>query len=179
VFDADGDSKNASRITKPGYLKRLAYIRLFLLALWLGAAIFFSAIVAPSAFSVLRAYQVPNAGEIAGTLVTRTLTVVNISGFIVSLFLIATTFVYGGNHVRSLVLRVSLVVMAVSTSVGQWVIAAKMRALRIAMIVPIDQVPADDSRRIAFNNLHGYSVAALVVAMIAALVGFMAVARRT
>jgi hypothetical protein len=156
-------------------LKRLAYIRLFLLALWLGAALFFSAIVAPSAFSVLRGYQVPNAGEIAGTLVTRTLSVVNISGFIVSLFLFAATFVYGRYHVRnSLILRTSLIVMAVSTSVGQWVIAAKMRALRIAMIVPIDHVPADDSRRIAFNNLHGYSVAALAVAMIAALIAFMA-----
>lgn len=128
---------------------------------------------------MLRTYHVPNTGEIAGTLVTRTLSVVNISGFIVSLFLIATTFVYGRNHLqKSLILRTSLIVMAVSTSVGQWVIAAKMRALRIAMIVPIDHVPADDPRRIAFNNLHGYSVAALVVAMIAALVAFMAVARR-
>lgn len=160
-------------------MKHLAYIRLFLLALWLGAALFFSAIVASSAFLVLRSYHVPNAGEIAGTLVTRTLSVVIISGFIVSLFLIATTFVYGRDHVRkSFILRTSLIVTAVSTSVGQWVIAAKMLALRMAMIMPIDQVPADDSRRIAFNNLHGYSVAALAVAMIAALVAFMAVARR-
>ena len=68
-------------------------------------------------------------------------------------------------------------VIAVATGVGHWVIAARMRALRAAMELPIDQIAADDTRRIAFNSLHGYSVNLLGVAMIAALVALVLMAR--
>jgi hypothetical protein len=52
-----------------------------------------------------------------------------------------------------------------------------MRAIRAALELPIDQIAADDSRRIAFNSLHGYSVNALSLAMIAALVALVLMAR--
>lgn len=158
----------------------LADLRLLLLALWLGAAIFFSAVVAPSAFAVLRAYHLPNASEIAGTIVTRTLSVVNVSGFIVSLIMLATAFAFRkANAPRSFALEmISLMIVSLATGVGQWVIAARMRALRVALTLPIDQVPADDPRRIAFNSLHGYSVKALGIAMIAALIAFVLIAYR-
>ena len=155
-------------------------LRLVLLGLWLGAAVFFSSVVAPSVFSVLRAFQLPNVGEIAGTLVTRTLSVINVSGFIISLFLLVTAFAFGkGFRKRSFFLElISLIVVAVSTGTGQWVIAAKMRALRVAMGLPVEQVPIDDFRRVAFNRLHGYSVTSLSIAMIAALIGFLIIAYR-
>lgn len=155
-------------------------LRLLLLGLWLGAAVFFSSVVAPSVFSVLRAFQLPNVGEIAGTLVTRTLSVVNVSGFIISLFLLVSAFAFGkGLGKRSFFLELaSLIVVAVSTGTGQWVIAAKMRALRVAMVLPVDQVPIDDPRRVAFNRLHGYSVTTLSIAMIAALIAFLIIAYR-
>lgn len=158
----------------------LTDLRLFLLALWLGAALFFSAVVAPSAFAVLRAYHLPNASEIAGTIVTRTLSVINVSGFVVSIVMLATAFaVRRGNAPRAFVLEtISLIIVAIATGVGQWVIALRMRALRVALALPIDQVPADDPRRIAFNSLHGYSVKALGIAMIAALLAFVLIAYR-
>jgi hypothetical protein len=68
-------------------------------------------------------------------------------------------------------------VIALATGVGHWVIAARMRGLRAAMVLPIDQISMDDSRRIAFNTLHGYSVNALGLAMIAALVALVLMAR--
>lgn len=155
-------------------------LRLLLIGLWLGAAVYFSSVVAPSVFSVLRTFQLSNAGEIAGTIVTRTLAVVTISGFIISLLLLISALAFGkGLGKRSFSLELaSLIVMAVSTGVGQWVIAAKMRALRVAMVLPIDQVSIDDPRRVAFNRLHGYSVTALSIAMIAALVAFLVIAFR-
>lgn len=155
-------------------------LRLLLLGLWLGAAVFFSSVVAPNVFSVLRAFQLPNVGEIAGTLVTRTLSVVNVSGFIISLFLLVTAFAFGkGLRKRSFFLELaSLIVVAVSSGIGQWVIAAKMRALRVAMVLPVEQMPIDDPRRVAFNRLHGYSVTALSIAMIAALIAFLIIAYR-
>ena len=155
-------------------------LRLLLLGLWLGAALFFSAVVAPSVFSVLRAHNLPNVGEIAGTLVTRTLSVINVSGFIVSLFLMATVFAFRRGYApRSFALEiVSLILVGVSTAVGHWVIAARMRALRVAMAFPIDQMPTESPARVAFNNLHGYSVTALSVAMIAAFIAFVLIAYR-
>lgn len=155
-------------------------LRLLLLGLWLGAAVFFSSVVAPSVFSVLRAFQLPNVGEIAGTLVTRTLSVVNVSGLIICLFLLVTALAFGkGLGKRSFFLELaSLIVVAISTGTGQWVIAAKMRALRVAIVLPVDQVPIDDPRRVAFNQLHGYSVTTLCIAMIAALVAFLIIAYR-
>jgi hypothetical protein len=155
-------------------------LRLLVLALWLGAAVYFSSVVAPSVFSVLRAFQLPNVGEIAGTLVTRTLAVVNVSGFIISVLLMVAAVALGkAIGQRSFIFELAaLVVLAVSTAAGQWVIAAKMRALRVAMVLPVDQVPIDDPRRIAFNRLHGYSVTALSIAMIAALIAFLIIAYR-
>ena len=72
-----------------------------------------------------------------------------------------------------------LMVVAVATAVGEWVIAARMRGLRLAMHGQIDQVPLSDPNRIAFAALHGYSVAALGIAMIASLlvILFMAASR--
>jgi len=72
---------------------------------------------------------------------------------------------------------ICLGVIPMATGTGQWFIAARMRALRAAMVLPIDQIAADDPNRIAFNNLHGYSVNALSLAMIAALVAMVLMAR--
>lgn len=146
--------------------------RMLLLASWLGVAIYFSAVVAPSTFSVLRSFGLPNANEIAGTIVTRTLSVVNTSGFIISLLLLIIAFVLTKSFGRtsSLLQIALLLIVAVTTGVGEWVIAPRMRGLRAAMHGQIDLVPLSDPNRMAFAALHGYSVAALSVAMIAALV---------
>lgn len=146
-------------------------VRLFLLGLWLGAAVLFSAVVAPTSFRVLRGFNLANAGEIAGTIVSHTLSVVNISGFFLSLVLMVIAFGLRRNYSRGRLSAqiVLLAIMAVTTASGEWIVAARMRALRAAMIVPIDQVSLSDPKRVAFAALHGYSVAALGVAIIAAL----------
>lgn len=150
-----------------------------MLAAWLGVALFFGAVVAPAAFGVLRSFGLPNASEIAGSIVTRSLGVVNVAGFVIALFLLVTAFVRRGSQARwSFILEcVCILLIAITTSVGHWVIAARMRALRTAMMLPIDQIAADDSRRVAFNALHGYSVNALGIAMIAGLVALVVIGR--
>jgi len=155
-------------------------LRLLLLAAWLGAAIFFSATVAPSAFQVSRAFNLPNASEVAGSIVTRTLSVVNITGFIVSVLSVALAFVLRKRYTRGAVIAqvALLVVVATATAVGEWVIAARMRGLRTAMAIPIDQVSISDPLKVAFQTLHGYSVAMLSVAIIAALIAFLVMSRR-
>jgi len=158
----------------------LNFTRLVLLSLWLGAAVFFGAVVAPTAFTVLRSFAMPNASEIAGTIVTRALSVVSISGFLIGLFLLVTALAWcdAPGRVGFLVELVCLVIIVLATGIGHWVIAARMLALRAAMALPIDQIAVDDPRRIAFNSLHGYSVKVFGVAMIAALLAVVLIARR-
>lgn len=174
-----GDTQATAR---GGHLARaLSDVRLLLIALWLGAAVFFSAAVAPAAFAVLRAASLPQANHLAGTIVTRTLSMINTSGFIISLLLLASAFLFRETaRRRSFVTEIiSLGIVAITTGVGQWGIAARMLSLRAAMGRPIDEVPAGDSLRAAFDSLHGLSVMALGTGIIAALVALLLIARRS
>lgn len=157
----------------------VATSRIVLLSMWFGVALFFSAVVAPAAFGVLRSFAVPNASELAGAIVTRSLSVVNVAGFVVGIFLLLTLFVRRGSAGKFTFLAqaVCVGILVLATGVGHWVIAAKMRALRAGLSGPIDQIASTDPVRVAFNNLHGYSVNALGLAMIVALIAIVLIAR--
>jgi hypothetical protein len=154
----------------------IAGARLLLVALWLGGAVFFSFVVAPAAFKVL-----PQR-ELAGAVVTRTIAVANVGGFVAGLVALALGFVGGGAAARSrrarIVETVALALVAICCGVGQWVVGARMIALRAAMGRPIDAVAAGDPARAAFNSLHAYSVGLMTVAMLAGVVALLAIARR-
>lgn len=157
----------------------ISVTRFALLAAWLGAALFFGAVVAPAAFGVLRSFGLPNASEIAGSIVTRTLGVINVAGFAIALLLLVTAFLRREAQTRiGLIIEcVCIGVIALTTALGHWWIAARMRALRAAMELPIDQIAAADPRRIEFNALHVYSVKAMGIAMIAGLVALVFMGR--
>jgi hypothetical protein len=156
------------------------FTRLILLACWFGAALFFSAVVAPAAFGVLRSFGLQNASEIAGAIVNRSLGVINVSGFVIGLVALLVGILLRNNSSKGLwfiLQTISLLILTVATAVGHWVIAARIHALRSASTIRIDQLAANDSTRVAFDSLHGYSVQALGLAMIAALVAVLAIAR--
>jgi hypothetical protein len=174
-------ARRAEAVERSGRVVALARdVRLLLIALWLGGAVFFSAAVAPSAFGVLRARNVAYANEAAGSIVTRTLAVVNTGGFIIALLLLVSAFLFrqGVKRRAFLAETISLLVLSIATGVGQWIIAARMLALRALMGRPIDDVAIDDPLRVSFGGLHGYSVMALGVAIIAAAVALLLIARR-
>jgi hypothetical protein len=154
--------------------------RLLLTGLWLGASLFFSFAVAPGVFRVLRDSTALYANHLAGTIVTRNLAVINTSGLVLSLLLLASAFLFKRSAGRRAFTAeiISLVVVATATSLGQWMIAARMLALRAQMGRPIDETAANDPLRVAFDQLHVYSVGALMAAMLAAFVAFLLIARR-
>lgn len=156
-------------------------LRLLLLGVWLGAAVFFGAAVAPALFSVLRGAGLANANELAGSIVTRLLGIINRGGLEIALFLFVTAFFINRN--RNRLARwaevISLAIMAIMTGVSQFVISARMLELRRAMGPPIDQVSPIDPRRMAFDALHRYSVMVMGVAMIAGLIAFVLASRTT
>lgn len=156
--------------------RALHSLRLLLVAVWLGAAVFFSAAVAPSAFAVLPSR------ELAGALVARTLTILNVGGVAVGALLLVGAFVGRRRGVRLAALLVEVLAVAALTGaafVGRFVIASRMAALRAQMGKPIEEVAADDPLRVAFNALHGQSVTAMSVAIAAAVVALFLIARRT
>ena len=167
-----------SGLLKPARTTRLQRVlhgvRLLLVAVWLGGAVFFSAAVAPSAFAVLPSR------ELAGALVARTLAILNVGGFAIGLLLLLGAFV-GRKGARLVALLVELLALAAMTGaafVGHFVIAARMASLRGQMGKPIEEVAADDALRVAFNALHGQSVTTMTVAIAAAAVALFLIARR-
>lgn len=155
-------------------MNTLSDFRILLLGLWLGAACFFSFAVAPSAFSTLPSR------ELAGSVVNRTLAIVNYSGFVVGLILLASSFVWrqNANRIKLWIERGALLLLTAACAFGQFVIAARLRDLRQSIGRPIDEVAISDPLRIQFNDLHGYSVTILITAMIAAVAAFFLIARR-
>lgn len=148
-------------------------IRRLLIASWLGAACFFSFAVTPSAFAVLPTR------EIAGALVSQTLAIVNYSGLVVGLILLAISFVGArfANRFRLWTERFALLILTLACAVGQLVIAFWLSIIKNQIGRPIDEIAVDDPLRIQFNNLHQYSVWALVTAMLAALVAYFLMTR--
>ena len=149
--------------------------RALLIALWLGAACFFSFAVAPSAFGVLPSR------ELAGSMVSRTLLIVNLSGLIIGLILLASSFVKQTGTKPFLIWaeRLLLALLIAACAVGQFVVGSWLFYVRSQFGgKPIDEVPLDDPLRIQFNTLHEYSVWILVTAMVAALLAFFVIARK-
>ena len=155
-------------------MKFVSDIRLLLLSIWLGSAVFFIG-VAQSAFAVLAEQR-----ELAGAVVNRTLSILNFGGMAIAVILILTSFVATRNANRFSVWaeRFLLLIVAAACAIGQFVIGFWLAMVRTQMGRPIEEVAADDPLRIQFNNLHNWSEWVLLTGMAAALVAFFLIANR-
>jgi len=154
-------------------MKFLSDVRLLLVAIWLGAALFFIA-VAQSAFAVLPQH------EMAGLVVSRTLAILNFSGIALFALLFLLSFVGSKGANRYLVWpeRFLLLVTAVTCAVGQFVFGFWIAMKRAEIGRPIDELAVDDPLRVQFNTLHEYSVWTLFIGMGAALLAYFVIANR-
>jgi hypothetical protein len=133
------------------------------LSIWLGAVLYFIAVVAPAAFRVLPTRT------LAGALVGETLPTIfftgTAAGVLVVIFLIA-----GGPAVPRRVLRmVGGALVAVLCVVAQVVIGGRIDRLRTTIGTSLDALPAGDPTRAAFGRMHALSVASLGLAALVAL----------
>ena len=154
-------------------MKFLSDIRLLLLAIWLGAAVFFIA-VAQSAFAVL-----PQR-ELAGAVVSRTLVVLEFSGLVIFVLLLLTSFI-SSSRVSAFWLWVERILLTITTLaciVGQFVFGVWISLKRGEINRPIDELAPDDPLLAQFNMLHEYSVWTLFSGMAAALIAFFIIANR-
>jgi hypothetical protein len=142
-----------------------------LLATWLGAALLVVAVVTPAAFAVLPSRSM------AGTMVGRVLPVLFTSGLLLSV----TVAILAGSGRASAGAAVTALLSGAACAVAQFGIDPRIAQLRAELGGSFERLPADDPRRVAFGLLHGYSVAALGVAMLAAILAlaFVLVALRS
>jgi len=154
-------------------VKFLSDIRLLVLAIWLGAAVFFIA-VAQSSFAVL-----PQR-ELAAAVVSRTLTILNFAGLAIFALLFLSSFFSKGNANKLLIWleRILLLITAAACAVGQFVFGLWISLKRVEIGRPIDELAADDPLRLQFNQLHEYSVWTLAVGMVAAFLTYFIIANR-
>ncbi len=144
-----------------------------MLGSWLGAAVFFIG-VAQTAFAVL-----PQR-ELAGAVVSRSLSLLNYSGFAIATLLILSSLV-GQAAVSKFWLwveRFLLLLLGAACATGQFLIGIWLSAVRAQMGKPIDEIAADDPLRIQFNTLHMYSEWIMFTGMMAALLVFFIVSNR-
>ncbi|MCC6929546.1 MAG: DUF4149 domain-containing protein [Gemmatimonadaceae bacterium] len=125
----------------------------FLLWLWIGAALLFSAVVAPTLFAVLPTRA------LAGLVVGRVLPVIFWSGVVVGAFALAT---HSGWRRGAAAL---ILLTALGAQLG---VAPRILALRAELGPNIESIARDDPRRVAFGRWHGVSVALLGAGLMAA-----------
>lgn len=138
------------------------FLQVFTLGTWIGAVIYFGAIVAPAAFSVLTADQ-------AGALVGLTLGRLHLMGIVAGAIYLLVTAIWA-RSAAALLRPASLLVLAmvVLTFISQFWVSGTMDALR-AQMGSVSATPASDQLRVSFDRLHRISVNLELAVLIAGL----------
>jgi hypothetical protein len=142
----------------PAPLAGLAQI--VVLALWIGAATFFSVVVAPAAFGTLPTR------ELAGAVVGRILPDIFMSGVVVALMALGLEVAWGTRRYRAGRIA-AMGVTALACGIAQFGVAPRIAALRDSLQAPLASLATDAPQRIAFGRLHMLSVAWLGLALVA------------
>src|SRR5262245_22115098 len=134
---------------RPGIAQQfLSFVEVLLLGGWLGAMMFFSFAVAPSAFAVLPTR------EMAGVVVTSTIGKVEMIGLTIGSVLILINALRTSRSSAAKILRVGLIgVMVICAALSRFWISPSMVSLRAAMGGHIDDFSPADPLRLQFNDL--------------------------
>ena len=130
----------------------LRFVRVLALGAWVGAIIYFVAVVTQGAFAVL------SSRDEAGLLVGFTLGGLHLMGLIAAvIFIIASVAMR--KSLRAFVgpAVMGVILMAVLTIASQGYVMPRMAVLRTQM-VSVQATPAGDARRAEFDRLHRASV---------------------
>jgi hypothetical protein len=138
------------------------FLQVFTLGIWIGSILYFGAIVAPAAFSVLTLDQ-------AGSLVGITLGRLHLMGIVAGVIYLLVTAL-AARSASALLRPASLLVMMmlVLTFVSQYWVSETMNALR-AQMGSVAATPATSELRASFDRLHGISVRLEMAVLIAGL----------
>ena len=127
------------------------FLQFFTLGSWIGALLYFGAIVAPAAFSVLTPDQ-------AGGLVGLTLGRLHLMGIVAGVIYLLVTAIWA-RSAAALLRPASLlvIIMVVLTFISQYWVSGMMDALR-GQMGSVAATPATNQLRVSFDRLHRISV---------------------
>jgi uncharacterized protein DUF4149 len=146
------------------------FLQFFTLGVWIGAILYFGAIVAPAAFSVLSADQ-------AGALVGLTLGRLHLMGIVAGIIYLLVTAIWA-RSAAALLRPASLLVliMVVLTFISQFWVSGTMDALR-AQMGSVAATPASNQLRASFDRLHRISVNLELAVLVAGLLALVFTSR--
>jgi hypothetical protein len=153
-MDGDGRATTAVRAT-------LGIV--VVLAVWLGAVLFFIAVVAPAAFSALPTRT------LAGALVGHPLPTIFYAGIVAGVAAFLMTLAGGAATGRRRLQLAGDGAIAVLCFLGQVVIGGRIARMMASLHAPLDALPPGDPARATFGRLHALSVASLGLAALVAL----------
>jgi hypothetical protein len=149
----------------------LRFLQIFSLGAWVGSIVYFIVFTAGI-------FPVVNNNDLTGTLVGYALGRLHVMGIIAGVvYLLATAA--AEKSLAALVRPAALLVflMIVCTMASQYGVIARMDALKLQM-GSVDATPADNPLRMAFNQLHQYSVRIESVVLLSGLAALVFTARQ-
>jgi hypothetical protein len=145
-------------------------LRLLALGTWIGALVYFVAVVTRGAFAVLSRDQ-------AGLLVGFTLSRLHIMGLIAAaIFVFASLVLHKSARAFLGPAVLGVILMATLTAVSEYQVIPRMDALRRQMD-SVEATPSTDPRRAEFDRLHSLSVDLEGAVVLMGIVAFFFAAR--
>jgi hypothetical protein len=140
-------------------------IHVVLLSLWFGSGVFFAAVLAPAAFQVLPTR------DLAGELISTTLSRFDLFGTVAGPFLVMT-LVLGWLPLQAKIrIRMgAIIVMSIAAACSGRFLTPTMIDLRHSMGRSIADVDPSDPMKIEFGRLHAISTGLMTLNLILALV---------
>jgi len=141
--------------------------------MWLGGMAVAGFVVAPTTFGVLEAWNPATgrilAGQVFGEVLRRLYLVAYIAGAV--MFVVLTVQRVLGPKPRAYGIRIALIAtMLAVTAYAGLRISPRIEALQRQVSGPMNQLPADDPRRVEFDGLHSLATTLMSVAILSGLV---------
>ena len=121
---------------------------------WLGAMVFLSFVVAPTAFALLESRHQ------AGNLLAATLNALYLAAYLLGPLLVLASIAIRplGRRLLWGVRTILLILMTASTLISREIVGTKLFTLRRAMGAAIESIPPGDPLRLQFQQWHQFSV---------------------
>lgn len=145
----------------------LRYLYIVALVTWVGGTVVTGAVVAPAVFGVLQAWDPVTGRVLAGQVFGAVLDRLHLIGFVAGPVMIVTLSLQRliGPRPVAVGIRAGLVsIMLGLTLYSGLVISPRITTLQRTVSGPMNQLPADDPRRVEFDSLHSLSSTLILMA---------------
>jgi hypothetical protein len=154
-------------------MRAVRYLYILALVVWLGGMTIAGLVVAPVTFRVLQEWN-PSIGRVlAGDVFGAVLSRVNLVAYAAALVMVLTLTLQRlvGPRPRSYGIRVAVIAAMVACTMYSGLVAApRIDELQAASAGPVNELPADDMRRLEFDRLHSLSTSLAMATIIGGLV---------